>query len=87
MADAVSINITAGGKAERLARAEVTLASGTGTINTPFTQVNAVVLTQKDATAVADGVSWSATGTPQVVTVDSSNGSSAETYSAIIIGF
>jgi len=43
------------------------------------------VITQKDATAVADGVSWSASG--GTVTVDSSNGSSAETYSVVAIGY
>lgn len=72
----------AGGR--RLYYGEVTLASGTGTLSTTLSAVRGCVLTQKDATAVADGVSWSATG--GVVTVDSSNGSSAETYSVLVIG-
>tara|TARA_B100000745_G_C19974840_1_gene329990 strand:+ start:373 stop:651 length:279 start_codon:yes stop_codon:yes gene_type:complete len=58
--------------------------AGTGTINTPFSAVHAAFITQKDATAVADGVSWTATG--GTITVDSSNGSSAEIYSVLAVG-
>jgi len=85
MADASLINIKQGMVGRKLAVAELTLASGTGTVNTPFTKVEYCVATQKDATAVADGVSWSASG--GTVTIDSSNGSSAETYSVLVLGF
>ena len=63
---------------------EVTLSSGTGTVTTPFSTVYAAFIAQKDATAVADGVSWSASG--GTITVDSSNGSSGEPYSVLAIG-
>jgi hypothetical protein len=63
---------------------EVTLSSGSGTLTTGLSAVKAVIATQKDATAVADGVSWSASG--GTVTIDSSNGSSAETYTVLAFG-
>ena len=68
----------------RVYLAEATLSSGTITVNTPFSAVHAAFITQKDATAVADGVSWTATG--GTITVDSSNGSSAENYSVLAVG-
>jgi len=68
----------------RVYLADATLSSGTITVKTPFSTVHAAFITQKDATAVADGVSWSASG--GTITVDSSNGSSAEPYSVLAIG-
>ena len=68
----------------RVYLAEATLSSGTIAVKTPFSAVHAAFITQKDATAVADGVSWTATG--GTITVDSSNGSSAEIYSVLAVG-
>lgn len=79
------INFRLGHKGKKVDAAEVTLSSGTGTVTTKLKSVEYCVLTQKDATAVADGVSWSASG--GTITVDSSNGSSAETYSVLAIGY
>ncbi len=79
------INFRLGSKGRKVWESEVTLSSGTGTVATNMSSVSSVQLTQKDATAVADGVSWSASG--GTITVDSSNGSSAETYSVLAIGW
>lgn len=79
------INFRLGSKGKKVDAAEVTLSSGTGTVATKLTKVEYCLITQKDATAVADGVSWSASG--GTVTVDSSNGSSAETYSVLAVGY
>lgn len=79
------INFRMGSKGKKTDAGEVTLSSGTGTVSTKLSKVEYCLITQKDATAVADGVSWSATG--GTVTVDSSNGSSAETYSVLAIGY
>lgn len=79
------INFRLGNNGKKVDVSEVTLASGTGTTVTKLSKVEYCFITQKDATAVADGVSWSASG--GTVTVDSSNGSSTETYSVLAIGY
>ena len=79
------INFRLGSKGKHVDASEVTLSSGTGTVETKLSKVEYCFITQKDATAVADGVSWSASG--GTITVDSSNASSAETYSVLAIGY
>lgn len=79
------INFIPGQAGKHVFVGTVTLSSGTATLETDLTSVQYCFLTQKDATAVADGVSWSASG--GTVTVDSSNGSSVETYDVLAIGF
>lgn len=85
MAAGVLINFRAGSAGKKSVLGEVTLSSGAGTLTTPLTNVEYCFLTQKDATAVADGVSWSASG--GTITIDSSNASSAETYSVLAFGY
>ncbi|MDB4261461.1 hypothetical protein N9878_01200 [bacterium] len=79
------INFRLGAKGKKVDASEVTLSSGTGTVSTDLSKIEYCIITQKDATAVADGVSWTASG--GTITVDSSNGSSAETYSVISFGW
>lgn len=79
------INFRQGSKGKHVDVAEVTLSGGTGTVETKLYKVEYCFITQKDSTAVADGVSWSASG--GTVTVDSSDGSSTETYSVMAIGY
>lgn len=78
-------NFRPGGAGFRSAWGEITMVSGTASDTIPFSTVKGVLLTQKDATAVTDGVSWSASG--GTITFDSSNGSSTETYTYIAFGF
>ena len=63
---------------------EVTLSSGTLEVDTPFNTVYAVFVTEKAASAVADGVSWTATGGK--ITLNSTDGTSTEKYSVLAIG-
>lgn len=85
MAAGELINAIQGNNGKKLVVGEVTLSSGTGTVTTPLTSVEYCFITQKDATAVAEGWSWSvSSGT---ITVDSSNASSAETLSVLAVGY
>lgn len=85
MATSTQINFRPGAVGRRLAVANVTLASGTGTVNTPFTSVQYVFITEKDASASGETYSWTATG--GVITIDSSNGSSTEDVDVLAIGY
>ena len=78
------ISFRAGSKGRNTYSAEITLVSGTATITTNMTRIDHVQITQKGATAVADGMAWSASG--KDLTIVSSNASSAETYSVLAIG-
>lgn len=85
MAVATNINFRGGGVGRRLAVANVTLASGTGTVETPFKEVEYVFITEKDASASGDTYSWTASGGS--ITVDSDNASSTEDVDVLAIGY
>jgi len=62
---------------------EADTSSGTGSVKTPLSVVYSVCLTQKNATAIADTASWSASG--GTITVDNSS-TGAQKYSVLAIG-
>ena len=69
----------------RVARiGEVTLASGTASIDHRFHEVLEVFATQKGASATAEKVSWSVSG--DTLTLDSSDGASTSTFSILALG-
>jgi len=65
---------------------ELTLAAGTATMTNPFSggDLDAVVITQKGATALTESFSWSLSGS--TITIDSDNAVSTATVSVVAFG-
>ena len=65
---------------------ELTLVGGTAQMADPFAggEVDAVLITQKGATALTESFSWSLAN--DVITIDSDNATSTATVSVVIIG-